>query len=106
MNTTNQYTENQLDGLLTSFFTSEKPREFLPCPKPWAERPTPAIAHTQAEPKSGSHRWALAATAAVLIGGLWLASSIGPSKAPDAKIGDNQGYAKTPDEMKLKKAPK
>jgi hypothetical protein len=102
MNTPKPFNDDQLDGLLHSFFKSEKPREFRPCPKPWAERPTPAPERSRIPSRITTPRWAFAATAVVLLGGLWLTSSIGPAKAPATKIEGVDHSAKVPVEMKPK----
>lgn len=102
MNTPKSFTDDQLDGLLHSFFQSEKPREFRPCPKPWVECPAPAPEPPRTSSRITTPRWAFAATAVVLLGGLWLTSSIGPAKAPATKIEGVDHSAKVPVEMKTK----
>ncbi len=102
MKTPKPFNDDQLDELLHSFFQSEKPREFRPCPKPWVERPSPAMERSHSARRITTPRWAFAATAVILLGGLWLTSSLGPAKVPTAKVHGVDHSAKVPPEMKSK----
>jgi hypothetical protein len=61
--------DDDLDRLFRSYYQAELPARWPAAPKPWNEKPLPAI-----EPNGDSaskSRWALAASVAMLLGGCW-----------------------------------
>lgn len=106
-NQTPKFTDEQVDGLLTAYFHSQRPQTWPNAPKPWANTITVA---TASQPPAANtmlkSRLALAASVALLLGGCWyLSGQVTNGKKP-AGLNLNGGDANAKHVKDLTKQPK
>jgi hypothetical protein len=100
------YTEDQVDSLLTTYFHAQRPQTWPNAPQPWASTAiTPTVSRSTTNTMLKS-RLALAASVALLLGGCWyLSGQVTNGKKPTG-LNLNNGDANTKHVKDLTKQPK